>query len=445
MFRAFGVLFIAILLVVPITGDAQFLSPEERTRLEAEYQQLQKEIAEWQKVLDETRAKKNTIQGDVTALTAQIKQAEAQIKQKNLAISKLSTEIKAKTARIGELSIHMEQSLESLASLLRQKNEMDNTSLVTLALGADDFTAFFVEADAIIKLQGLLQQNIDELRGVKAETEQERAALAEKQDAEIDARYVVETKKQQVAKSETEKKSLLAITKNQESEYQKVLAERERRAEAIRTALFDLRDSAGIPFGTALDYATFAGEKTGVRTAVILAILSQESDLGKNVGSCYVTDLSTGAGVGKNTGKVFPNTMKAPRDTVPFERITRALGLTWATTPVSCAAGGGYGGAMGPSQFIPSTWELFASRLKTSLGVSEPNPWDAKHAIMATATYLKDLGAAGQTYTSERNAACRYYSGRACDTKRPTNYTYGNSVMTKAAKFQEDIDFLKGV
>ena len=335
-------------------------------------------------MLDETRVKKNSLQGDVTGLNAQIKQAEAQIKQKNLAISKLSSEIKAKTARIGELSNHLEQSLESLASLLRQKDEMDHVSLVTLALGAEDFSTFFAEADTILKLQGLLEENIDELKGVKAETEQERTALAEKQDAEIDARYVVETKKQQVAKSENEKQKLLAITKNQESEYQKVLAERQRRAEAIRSALFDLRDSAGIPFGTALDYATFAGEKTGVRTAVILAILSQESDLGKNVGSCYVTDLTTGAGVGKNTGKAFSNTMKVPRDTAPFERITKALGLTWATTPISCPASGGYGGAMGPSQFIPSTWELFTPRLKTALSTSEPNPWDAKHAIMAT-------------------------------------------------------------
>lgn len=444
MFRAF-IIGLFIVLLVPVVGLAQFLSPEERARLEGEYAELQKEIVEWQKVLDDTKNKKNTLQGDVTLLTAQIKQAEAQIKQKNSAISKLGVEIQTKTVHITQLSKRLDQGLESLASLLRQKDALDHSSLVTLILGADDLSTFFTEVDALAAFQVQLQAAVTELSGVKAETEQERALLAEKQDAEIDARYVVESKKKVVAKNEVEKKKLLAVTKNQETEYQKVLSERQRRAEAIRTALFDLRDSAGIPFGTALNYASFASEKTGVRTAVILAILSQESDLGKNVGSCLITDLSTGAAVGKNTGKAFPATMKAPRDTVPFERITKALGLAWATTPVSCAAGGGYGGAMGPSQFIPSTWELFSPRLKVSLSTSQPNPWDAQHAIMATATYLADLGASQQTYTSERNAACRYYSGRACDAKRPTNYLYGNSVMTKTEKFQEDIDFLKGV
>ena len=100
---------------------------------------------------------------------------------------------------------------------------------------------------------------------------------------------------------------------------------------------------------------------------------------------------------------------------------------------------------MGPSQFIPSTWVLYESRLASALGVSTPNPWDAKHAITATGLYMKDIGAAGGTYSAERNAACRYYSGRACDTRKPTNYTYGDSVIKKAEAFQENIDFLKGL
>jgi hypothetical protein len=83
--------------------------------------------------------------------------------------------------------------------------------------------------------------------------------------------------------------------------------------------------------------------------------------------------------------------------------------------------------------------------LRAALGVSQPNPWQPQDAIMATALYLSDLGADGGTYTSERNAACKYYSGRSCDTKRPINYTYGDSVIAKAKTFQDNIDFLKSI
>jgi membrane-bound lytic murein transglycosylase B len=95
---------------------------------------------------------------------------------------------------------------------------------------------------------------------------------------------------------------------------------------------------------------------------------------------------------------------------------------------------------MGPTQFIPSTWELFEARLKAALNVPATNPWNAEHAIMATGLYLADVGAGQATYTAERNAACRYYSGSAC---AGHSTFYGDQVLAKATAFQNDIDFLK--
>ena len=423
--------------------QAQELSAEERAQLEKEYAELQEEIASWEKVLAETRAKKGTLQGDVSALNAQIQQAEAQIRAKNLAIRNISNEIKQKTERIGELEFRIDEGRESLASLIRRQNQIDDLSLVEIALGADNAFALFEDVDHMAAIQEGLHDEFAEIRGVKSETEIERELLAARQDAELDARYVVESKREQVARDEAEKQRLLQITKNEEAAYSQVLAERQAQAAAIRARLFPLRDTEGIQFGDAVRYAQSASVKTGVRASMILAILSQESALGTNVGNCLVTDLTTGDGKGKNTGTPFSGVMKAPRDTVPFERITAALGKDWSTTPISCPQPGGYGGAMGPTQFIPSTWALFEARIKTALGVPATNPWNAEHAIMATALYLADVGATAQTYTAERNAACRYYSGRVCPGTGGAVDSYGNSVVGKAANYQKDIDFLK--
>ena len=420
---------------------AEELSPQERAELEKEYDKLQAEIASWQKVLTDTRIKKNTLQGDVTTLNAQIKQAEAQIRQKNLAISKIGDEIHTKTKRINELEFRIDQGKESLASLLRRKHEIDDLSIVEVALGTESAFQLFEDVDRIAAVELGLQNQFAFIRDAKSETESEREALSERQNQEEDARYVVEVKKQEVAKNEAEKQKLLAITKNEEQAYSQVLAERQRQAAAIRARLFPLRDAEGIQFGTAVEYAKIAGAATGVRPALILAFLSQESDLGKNDGQCLVTDLATGNGKGKNTGTPFSGVMKAPRDTVPFEAITNALGYDWSTTVVSCPQPGGYGGAMGPAQFIPSTWQIISPRVASALSIEAANPWDAKHAVMANALYISDLGAALQTYTAERNAACRYFSGSACTSGWVG--TYGDQVMAKATKFQQDIDFLK--
>ena len=441
------VLFFALTLSV----NAQSLSAQDKAKLQAQYDALQTEIAQWQKVLDETKAKKSTLQGDVTLLNAQIAKATNEIKQRNIKISTLNDEINQKVKNISALEKRIENDTGLLANLLKKKDQNEFQPIYYLLLSSGDLSNMLTDIDNIEVVNKGLQDLFAELRNTKSVTEQAKADLDVKKNQELDAQYEIEQKKKQISQNQTEKKELLTVTSKFESNYQKVLSDRQRQAEVIKSALFNLRDTTGISFSQALDYATYASGKTGVRPAVILAILSQESDMGKNIGSCYVSDLNTGDGVGKNTGSRFDQVMKAPRDTTPFEQITRGLGLAWATTPVSCPLGAnyvvgrGFGGGMGPSQFIPSTWQLFSPRLQAALGVQLPNPWDPKHAITATAMYISDLGASSATYTGERNAACKYYSGRACDSKKPYNSSYGDSVIAKAEKFQTDIDFLKSI
>ncbi len=429
---------------VPV-AEAQVLSEEEKTKLQAELDRLQQEIDQWQGVLNETRAKKGTLQGDVTLLNAQIKKAETEIKQRNVTINTISNEIQQKTAHISTLENSLVRGHESLAKLLREKNETETRSLMFLALSAETLSEFFSNLIAIDAIDRSLQAQFAEIKSTRALTQKERDALAAKKDQELDVKKDVEVKKNTIAISQTQKKELLAVTVDQEKTYSQVLADRQAKAAAIRARLFPLRDAAGIQFGDAVSYAQQAAAKTGVRAALILAFLSQESDLGKNVGNCLVTDLTTGNGKGKNTGTPFTGVMKSPRDTVPFETITKALGLDWSTTPVSCPQSFGYGGAMGPAQFIPSTWQMFAPRIAASLGVPQANPWIARDAVMANAIYVSDLGAGAQTYTAERNAACRYFSGSPCSASNSTIGSYGDSVVAKANKFQQDIDFLKDI
>src|SRR5262245_48546137 len=88
LFLLLGGGFVLYQAVLPNQAEAQALTEADKARLRAEYDQLQQEIAEWQKVLDDTRAKKKTLTGDVTALNAQIKQAETAIRAKNNTISR---------------------------------------------------------------------------------------------------------------------------------------------------------------------------------------------------------------------------------------------------------------------------------------------------------------------------------------------------------------------
>jgi len=425
----------------------------QETKWKAELEATEKEIAEWENILNQTKTGTASLERDAALLNAKINEAKAFIRKRQIQINQLTLDIGLKTKTIAELEEKMNRGKESLASILKSTNELDSFSLVEVMLSNKNFSQFFEDVDSYNSIKTSLETQFNEIRYLQAKTDEERSKLDKKRIAEADTKAKIEADKKKVEIDEAEKQRLININKSQEKTYEQVISEKEKKAAQIRAALFALRDTEGIAFGDALKYATLASQKTGVRPALILAILTQESDLGKNQGSCLVNNLDTGDGAGKNTGTFFEKVMKAPRDTVPFKNITERLDKDWKMTPVSCppgkiyVSGRGFGGGMGPSQFIPSTWELFKNKLGGLLGIKPDNvnPWNPEHAILATAIYMADLGASSGGYTAERNAACWYYSGRSCDNKSPANSFYGTQVLAKAENIQLTmIDPLEG-
>lgn len=437
-FSAYFLLFLALFGLFSIK-NASAITPEEQEAIwRAELAETEKEIANWQSILNSTKANTKSLQGEAAALNAKIKQAQATIKQKNINIEQLGKQIRDKQAKIVSLEDKIEKGHASLAQLIRKTNEIDEYSLAEVVLANKDISEFFLDIDDFQSIKKSMKELFDEIRQNKKLTEDEKASLDKAQDKEIDTKAAVETQKKEVEKNEKEKQYLIQVNKTQEKSYEQVIADRQAKAGEIRAKLFKLAGgSAAIPFGTALTYAQEASNKTGVAPAMVLAVLTQESNLGANVGKCYLTDTSTGAGANTAGTKTFSNVMKSPRDTVPFLDIVNRLGFSWKSTVVSCpiAGAGGYGGAMGPAQFIPSTWMIFEDRLRDTLS-HEPNPWDPEDAFMASSMYLGDLGATGGVYSSEIKAACKYYGsgGSTC--------SYGRSVMNLRASIQSDIDYL---
>ena len=191
--------------------------------------------------------------------------------------------------------------------------------------------------------------------------------------------------------------------------------------------------STAVTFGQALEIANYAQSQTGVRAAFLLAILTQESNLGKNVGTCNRA--------GDPPSKSYKVVMKPDRDIPPFLEVTASLGMDPDTTPVSCPMHDskgkqvGFGGAMGPAQFIPSTWMGYKDQVAAITG-KFANPWDIRDAFLASAIKLK-AGGAG-TVAGEWAAAMRYFSGG-------TNLKYrfyGDNVVKTATEYQNDIDNL---
>ncbi|MBI3573557.1 lytic murein transglycosylase [Candidatus Kaiserbacteria bacterium] len=431
-------------------ADAAAEVAARRASLQTELDQLNAEIADQQKILEAKHTETSSVERDIAIINAQIQKDELSIKARDLTITSLTDDIGEKNSTIVSLDDKLGREQQSLAEILRKTNVIDAYTVTEVVLSSASVSSFFEDVNSFASIETALQQSFSQITDTKTQTATAKADLEDKRGKEQELRGQQVIQKKQVEANKAQEQTLLSVKKAEENQYKSVIQANKKIIAGIEAELFGLRDSAPIPFGTALSYADAASQRTGVRSAFILGVLKQESDLGSNIGSCYVTDLDSGDGIGRNSSTFFQKVMKAPRDTEPFQTITEGLGLSWATAPVSCpkktiyTASRGYGGAMGPSQFIPSTWQLYTPRLTAALGEGNPDPWNARDAIMATALYLSDIGASSGTYGGERNAACKYYSGRSCDSRQPSNQFYGDSVMDDTAFFQNQIDILKG-
>ena len=235
--------------------------------------------------------------------------------------------------------------------------------------------------------------------------------------------------------------------------YQQLLETNQRTAAQIRNALFQLLGGGGgIQFSQAVDLANYASGVTGVEASLILAILEQETNIGSNLGSCLFSDSTSGRPV-----------MHPTRDEPVYLAIADILGFDPTTQVVSCPLyrGGsrvGWGGAMGPSQFIPSTWAIYGGIVSTGSGYTydqstdairringgsgPANPFNNQDAFIATALLLRDNGADG-SYAGDRQAALRYYAGWGGATN-PANAFYGDQVMTRKSRLAQEIKIIGG-
>lgn len=427
----------AVLVVVPVfsyaANDEQDKIEERERELQKELDAKMKEIAAISVFANQKSQERASLERDIALLEAEIKKTQLQIQARNISIQQLGGEISERGNTIAALQEKYERQKASLSALLRTTNEIDDYSLVEVVLSKQNISEFFRDLDSFDSINNAIQGSFRDIKVTKATTEAEKQSLEVAHTKEVDLKYLQEIEKQKIEAREAEKEYVLSVTKGQESVYNQILQQKRAEAARISAQIFALRDTEGIQFGDALEYAREASKLTGVRTAFLLGILKQETNIGNNLGSCVVSDLDSGETRSVTTGTTFANGIHPTRDLPVFQSLMKTLGRDPLSTKVSCPlASGGYGGAMGPSQFIPSTWSSYIGRIQGIVGVY-PSPWNPRHAFIASAVFLADLGAAAGGYSAEHQAAARYYAGGNWQT---LGQGYANSVLSHAQTIQ---------
>ncbi|MEK7463213.1 MAG: lytic murein transglycosylase, partial [Patescibacteria group bacterium] len=305
-----------------------------------------------------------------------------------------------------------------------------------------EISDFFNDLKNLTDVQDNLRIALEKVTDLKGQLmdEQEQLALQKKDADELRAYQLSQA--QIVTNTKKEKAELLTATKGQESKFQDLLKQTQLTAAQIRSQIFKLLGGGELPFGEAVKIAQLAEKATGVRAAFILSILTQESSvnsvIGANLGRCFYNTPRN-----NSSGTVMSNSQKPA-----FLAILADLKMDSDKTPVSCpiASDGAYGGAMGPAQFMPTTWDLYKNRVGGITGNKPASPFNNADAFTATALYLQDGLTNCKTiyktiFSQENCAAAKYYAGGKWRSYMSVG-RYGYRVAERATDFADEIDIL---
>ena len=421
------------------TGCPNMSSAECKALLQRCSDYYDEQSAQISQDITKTSAQKNTLANQIATLKKKISNLEAQISQSNIMVKDLNVQISDTQVSIDNTVKDIESSQNQIANILRSIYEEDQKpSFIILLEGS--LSDFFSNLAYLEGLNSKVSNLLDSTKNLKTYLEGQQEKMSDNVDQLQKTIVLQGLQKKENEQAKKEQDQYLKLT---EAQYQQQLADKkeiESKKAKIQSMLFSLAgtsDTEAPSFGEAIEIAKSVGNMVGIRPAFLLAIISQESAIGRNVGQCMLTDSTTGAGKKISTGAAIIRVMKPTRDVSPFIQITTALGRDPYNTPVSCwipayVSGQpyGWGGAMGPAQFIASTWNLFADRLKVLLGKTA-DPWKIKDSFTASALYLADLGATAKTNTAENKAAAKYYGSSG---------SYNASVMNRASCIQTFID-----
>ena len=184
-----------------------------RAALQSQLDQLNTEIAQTQGTLDTLHGQHTSLQNQINILDAQIKKAQLQLQATKLEIQALQSNIVIHGNTIVTLSTKLSSEQQSLAQIIRQTNEIDQSSLVEVALSSQDISGFFGDLDSFNAIQQELGSSYTQITTTRSTTQNEKTALEDQQTQAQKLATEQALEEQSIKDSEAQKQQLLTQAK----------------------------------------------------------------------------------------------------------------------------------------------------------------------------------------------------------------------------------------
>lgn len=245
--RTFTIFFIAFFLsslFIPIAHADR--AEELRTQIAntaSQLKSIEAEIAAFQKQLDTIAGQKNTLQSTISALdinrkklSADISATEAKIRSANLIIEQLGDDIGDIQSRINSEKHVIEKSIRDIYYRSDQSFIESILSQETLGEGME-------RTDELLTFQNSLKKNIVSLTTNQQTLSTNKKGVEEKRQDLTSLKTDLASQKNSLDIARAEQQKLLTQTKNQESTYQKLVAEKKAAHEKFESDIATLEEA----------------------------------------------------------------------------------------------------------------------------------------------------------------------------------------------------------
>lgn len=207
---------------------------------------LEADVAAFQKELDILDTKKTTLQSAISSLALSQKQLASQIQVTRNKISSANLRIKELTSSIGDKEASITVNQNAIAKALRSIAEGERKPLVSVLISAHSFTEAWRAADEALLFNRALGDDITALRSVRTELATNRDAVTKQKVQLVSLQSELALQKRSVDASKVAQQQLLVQTKNQESNYQKLIAQKQAAQKSFEQQLANLESQLAL-------------------------------------------------------------------------------------------------------------------------------------------------------------------------------------------------------
>lgn len=372
--------------------------------------EINSQIISYRGEIGRLRAANRNLQGDVELIDKEIHKTKLEMQAADIVLQDLKIQSDKLQKEIAVLQAKINKLEERLSHSIGMLYQLDTRSSVEIFFSRGQFSDFFNQVQYVRDLQKDIKKGLGELSAVKTQVDKEEELLSGKLVLQERLLALQRFEQQEMESNKQKKNQIIQVNASHSTSLEHKNSALEEVARQLREQLYVLKGlTQSVGLDEAYKKASAVSSNVGINPAFLMAVLKVESDLGNNVG-------------GGNWQKDMHS-----RDKNAFLQIAQKLNFDPDKMPVSSAPKYGWGGAMGPAQFLPSTWLSYEERIASITGHNPPNPWDLEDAFAAAGIKLAATGATSKEYNGEWQAAMRYFAGGRW--KNPAYSFYGDRVM----------------